>query len=223
MEKLTFHIVTPYWGPEKFLQECVHSVKMQTVSSIHHVIIDTDRKGACRNHFEALKNIDPDQNNIIVHLDGDDKFITHKALEIISKEYENRNVWATYGNYVSREKSVCRNLPQNTFRESIVDGGWGWSHPRTFRASLIPYLNESSMKDSRGNWFSSASDVAIFLPILEMAGKDRVKFIDEDLVYYRIHPNNDHSNREKLQDQVRCALELYRMPEYSRLFSLSEG
>jgi hypothetical protein len=217
MEDITFHIITPYKGPEEWLKECVHSVKIQTLSSVHHVIIDHDNKGACRNHFEALQKIDPSPNNIIIHLDGDDKFINHRALEVIKQAYLNPSIWVTYGNYVSRQGSVCRPLVQEPFRASMLTKGWRWSHPRTFRASLIPHLKESDMKDFQGNWLSSAADVAIFLPMLELAGNNRIKFIDEDLIYYRIHQNNDHASQEKLHDQMRCVITICQKLPYGEL------
>jgi len=217
MEELNFHIITPTAKDNPWLDECIHSVKMQTVEATHHVIIDDAGKGACRNHFEALQRIEPVSSNIIIHLDGDDRLITHKVLEIIRDAYRDKNVWATYGNYVSREKSVCRPIDHRTFRESIIQGGWPWSHLRTFRAHLSPYLREEDMKDDKGVWYSSAPDVAVFLPILEMSGVERVKFIDEDLVYYRIHKNNEHSDRIKLNDQIRCALHILRRNPYRKL------
>lgn len=216
-EELNFHIITPYKGPDEWLEECIQSVKMQTLKATHHVVIDTENKGACRNHFETLQKIEPTSSNIVVHLDGDDRFITYRALEIIQESYSDPNVWATYGNYVGRQRSVCRPIDERSFRESIVNGGWPWSHPRTFRAHVIPNLREDDMKDANGQWYSSAPDVAIFLPILEMAGKSRVKFIDEDLMYYRIHQWNEHANPEKLRDQVRCALHIFRRNPYKKL------
>lgn len=219
INKLEFHIITPFKGDTQLLDECRNSVRNQISSNhvTHHVIIDNDGKGACRNHFETLQKIKPDFNNIIIHLDGDDLFIGSNVISKLDKVYQNKNVWATYGNYVSRNKSVCRPMDGRGFRESIVLGGWPWSHLRTFRASLIPFLHEKDMKDSKNNWFTAAPDVAIFLPVLEMAGKDRVKFIDEDLVYYRVYDNNESGSDIKLKDQVRCALEIFNKPHYNRL------
>lgn len=215
MEKLNFHIITPYYGPDSWLEECVKSVKLQTLPCHHHVIVDTQRKGACRNHFEALQLIEPLSSNIVIHLDGDDLLLGSRVLETLSSVYADDSIWATYGNYVSQQGSVCRPMDHRSFRESIVNGGWCWSHPRTFRAHMIPYLKEEDMKDSKGEWYSSAADVAIFLPLLEMAGKSRVKYINTPLVYYRIHNLNDSSLR--LNDQVRCAVEIFNKVPYKEL------
>lgn len=218
MEDITFHIITPYKGPKNWLDECISSVKVQTYKNWqHHIVIDNENKGSCRNHFETLQKIDPKFNDVIVHLDGDDKFINQEALQIISNYYQNNNTWATYGNYVSRQGSVCKPTPVLPFRDIFRNYGWIWSHPRTFRAHLIPHLKEQDMKDGFNNWYSSAPDVAIFLPVLELCGNERIQFIDEDLIYYRIHNNNEHSSKVKLSDQVRCAIDLMKKPSYKKL------
>jgi glycosyltransferase involved in cell wall biosynthesis len=224
MNNLNFHIITPFKGKSKFLDQCIRSVKMQTLPSIHHVIIDTDNKGACRNHFEALQKINPEKNNIVVHLDGDDVLISDNVLEILSEAYQDDNIWATYGSFVSKNGSGCQSSVRDwisygsSFREFWRDrGGWPWSHLRTFRAHLIPHVKEEDMKDSSGNWFSSAGDVAVFLPILELSSKQRVKYISEDLVYYRIHDNNDHADQFKLREQFRCSQEILNKKEYKKL------
>lgn len=218
---LTFNIITPFKGPKHYLDECIESVKEQKLSRPitvnHHVIIDDNNYGACRNHFESLQKIDPVSSNIIIHLDGDDKLIDPECFNTLYDEYMNDNTWVTYGNYVSKQGSICRPSHSSSFRFIAKNYGWQWSHLRTFRAHLIPYLKEDSMKDNQGKWFSAAPDVAIFLPILELSGLKRVKFIDKDFVYYRIHSGNEHSDKIKLQDQIRCALTAYSYPVYETL------
>jgi hypothetical protein len=50
------------------------------------------------------------------------------------------------------------------------------SHLRTFYTKLLTLVKESDLKDENGNWFRAANDVAIFIPILEMAHK-RIAYI----------------------------------------------
>jgi hypothetical protein len=225
--KLEFHVITPYKGPDDWLDECKNSIRMQNSTQnrdflvFHHVIEDTQNKGACRNHFETLKSIKPffsdSHNCIIVHLDGDDKLIDYNTFNYLFDVYQNNNVWVTYGNYVSRNGSCCKPLDHLPFRESFAKHGWRWSHLRTFRHFLSEHLLEEDMKDSNGNWFTAAPDVAIILPILELSGHERVKFLDRDFVYYRLHSNNEHSTASKFHEQIRCANEIMRKKPYSKL------
>jgi hypothetical protein len=219
-------VITPYSPSIKkeWLHDCRASVKEQTYPAKHILIPDILKKGACCNHFESLRSLTASEESntygaVVIHLDGDDCFLSRYAVEKIVNEYDkNPNLVATYGNYVSTQGSICRETLQPP-RETIVRGGWAFSHPRTFLLRYAEFLREEDMKDSKGNWFSSAADVAIFCPILEMAGKDRVKFIEEPLVYYRIHSGNDHANRDKLNDQVRCAVEIFQKPNYKIVYA----
>lgn len=216
-----FFIISPFKGPRVWLDDCISSVKEQNYpnSLVHHLWVDDkDGIGAMLNHWnlhqEALSI--GDENSIVIHLDGDDRFLTREALNIVNSAYQDDNVWVTFGNYLSRHGSVCK--PQANFRERIVTGGWCFSHPRTFRLPLAKHLTEGHLKDQKGVWYSSAPDVALFCPILEWAGVSRVRFIDQDLVYYRIHQSNEaHSH---LQDQVRCAIDVYHKPKEKVLESL---
>lgn len=219
MEKLNFHIisfVSPN-SPKEWMEDCINSVKMQTVPSTHHIFVDKDQKLATQNHFETLQKIEAVSSNIIIHLDGDDSLITPRVLEMLEDHYQDSEIWATYGNYVSKAPSVCKPLDDKPFRHCILNGGWRYSHLRTFRAHLIPYLKEQHCKDINGNWYAAAADVAVFLPMLEMSGKDRVRFINEDLVYYRIHNNCNHTRRDLAHNQIRCAYELSARKPFSRL------
>lgn len=225
MENRSIFVVTPYSPSinKNWLEDCVASVENQNYLVNHILIEDTEKLGACYHHFNALKRIemsdDVQPNDIVIHLDGDDCFISNFAIETIVKEYDrNPKLAATYGNYVSIHGSICEETYISP-RERILKNGWCFSHPRTFKVELIKNLREEDMKDSKGNWFSSAADVAIFCPILEMATPSRIKFIKEPLVYYRVHSNNDHANQAKLQDQVRCAVELFQKPNYKPYYA----
>jgi len=233
---IKFIVVTPFRGNLDWLEQTMISVETQDYRNVeHHVILDgpeyknrynstdklkitvrEERKWPVWNHYHALKEIEPDKETVVVHLDGDDLFLGTKALSRIAKEYIDPDVWYTYGNYVGRSVSVCKPIKVAP-RKSILQGGWCYSHPRTFRAHTIPYLKESDMLDSNGLWYTSASDAVINCPLMELAGMDRVRFIDEDLVYYREHTSNEKSNQASLRDQVRCAIECYNKTPYSRI------
>ena len=72
------------------------------------------------------------------------------------------------------------------------------SHLRTFRAGLFHRIAEQDpafecLKDDSGRWLTSAVDAALMYPLLELAGFDRVRYIDRILYQYNDeHPGNIH-------------------------------
>jgi glycosyltransferase involved in cell wall biosynthesis len=185
-----------------------------------YVISNNINRGALYSHLDGLnkaKELGASKNSIIVQLDGDDKFCSNKSLIEIARAYVDPTCYATYGNYKTKSgaPSVCR-ANFTGFRESIVNGGWCFSHPRTFLFKLFFYVNSSSFIDEESKFYTSAPDVALFLPILELAGVNRVRFINKVLVEYN-DQNPLNEDKAKLQDQIRCALSIYRKEPYSEL------
>jgi glycosyltransferase involved in cell wall biosynthesis len=241
-----FKIVTPVYNCEKWIKKCIDSVKSQTYTNYEHIIVDdasTDgtleiameeakgfsniklvkkdfRMGVMHSHVTGTELLgkEADSEDIFVHLDGDD-WLAHKdVLSRVNKVYNEQGCWMTYGNYKTTDgrDSVC--LPQNKdlmIRLHIVEGGWPFSHLRTFKKFLWDKIRVDSLLDSNGKMFTSACDVAILCPMLEMAA-DKVYFLDEVLyVYNRDNPLNE--DKDHLDDQVRCALEIAQQTPYKPL------
>jgi hypothetical protein len=77
-----------------------------------------------------------------------------------------------YTNYLPEGGLVgwSRPFPQeviksNRYRETI----FSTSHLRAFYTQLFRNIKEEDLKDDQGNYLRAANDVAICLPILEMA------------------------------------------------------
>ena len=241
-----FRIVTPVYNSEDWIKKCIDSVKAQTYSNYEHIIVDdgsTDktleiaiqetrgdsrfkvvkkdyRMGIMHSHITGAELLgrNADDEDIYVHLDGDDWLSHDKVLERLNTVYNETGCWMTYGNYEATDgsKSVCSPKRQEKpIRLHIVEGGWCFSHLRTFKKFLWDKIKVDSLLDSTGKMFTSATDVAILCPMLEMAG-DKIEFIDEILyVYNRDNPLNE--DKADLDDQVRCALEIAQQPPYKAL------
>jgi hypothetical protein len=82
------------------------------------------------------------------------------------------------------------------------------SHLRTFRSSDYKEIEKqdpdfSCMKDKDGKFYRITYDVAMMYPIMEIAGYDKVKFIEKVLYLYNINnPLSDHVLNQKLQTYV---------------------
>ena len=71
------------------------------------------------------------------------------------------------------------------------------SHLRAFYTKLLLLIKEEDLKDEKGDWFKAANDVAIYLPVLEMAGK-KIAYLPEITYLYNDMTglNNYESKRD---------------------------
>jgi glycosyltransferase involved in cell wall biosynthesis len=232
---IRFKIITPVYNAEKWIGKCIQSVKDQDYYNFLQIIVDdcsedntfnkakecigNDKRfvlikrgskvGTMQNHILA-NEYNYKFKDIIVHLDGDDWFFDSKVLLRLNDVYKNKDIWATYGNYKTTDgsPSFCKPiLDKNKPIRSYLVSGWIFSQVRSFRSNLLKYLKEEDFKSIDGSYISVA-DVAVFIPILELCGVERVKFIkDIQMIYNRDNPLNDDKVNRRL---VIChARELY--------------
>jgi glycosyltransferase involved in cell wall biosynthesis len=177
--------------------------------------------GALANIYNAVHSCA--DNEIVVILDGDDFFAHENVLTTLNNNYADSGVWLTYGSYLDypsyqQGPAASKAIPalvteKNAFRKHP----WVSSHLRTFYAGLFKAIKIEDLF-FRGRFFPMGCDVAIMLPMLEMAGH-KARFIDEVLyLYNRANPINDHKVNFKLQKQ--CANEVRSKPVYERLAQL---
>lgn len=205
-------------SPDKtgsYVQRFVNTHHKKNIS----VIKNTQRCGALFNHYRALHTCKDDE--IIVHLDGDDWFAHRTVLQRINAEYNKKDIWLTYGqfqNWPSHTKGWCKPIPNNIVASNkFRDFGFCSAQPRTFFAWLGKRINVHDLKNKHGDFYMTAGDVALMFPMLEMAG-DRFSFID-DVIYIRNieTPLNDFKIHQKQQE--RTTQEIRRKKKYNRLDS----
>lgn len=229
----TFNIVTTVFNAEEYIEQCIQSVLDQSCQNWQMVIVNdgsvdktleraqraakgehritiidvSRRKGICNSHKLAHNSFsDMGDDDIFVHLDGDDRLLHSRVLEAVARAYEQEGVEATYGSYVSASGKVCvaRPVVHGSIRDQIKYG-WPFTHLRTFRASLWQYVHDWDLRDKDGNYYTAAVDVAIMCPVLEAA--KTVAYITEPLYFYNDNTGlNEHSTA--LMDQARCALDI---------------
>jgi glycosyltransferase involved in cell wall biosynthesis len=192
------------------------------------VIHNLSNKGACENIYNAIQScLD---GEIVVILDGDDWFAHDRVLERLNEIYANPNVWLTYGSYIeypSYTYTVAnfaqlvpeKILEKNSVRE-YAKQHWCFSHLRTFYASLYKKIKQADLLFD-GKYYDAANDVAIMIPLVEMAGK-HVEFVPEILyIYNRATPLNDNKLRAKRQQEI--AEHIYSLSKYASLASLDNA
>lgn len=221
----TFRIITPVYNAEKWIGKCIQSVKDQTHTNFTQVIVDDcssdetvevaknaidndprfilverkEKTGTMHGHIIAAE-YKYCEDDIFVHLDGDDWFSSGGVLHRLNKIYQDDNIWCTYGNYETTDKtpSICKPIEDPTIPIRVyLVMGWIFSQVRSFRGRLWKGIDEEDFRSNDGSYLAVA-DVAVFCPVLEMAGVERVKFVPEiQMIYNRNTPlNDDKVNRD---------------------------
>jgi len=230
-------------GPaEDYIADCIASIRSQSVQTwqaivtidpagdatveralaarggdsrvqIHH---NSRWQGPMVNTMQALRQSNAHPEDVIVILDGDDKFATVEALQIIESTYRDFDCWMTYGSWVS-------DLPDGqglwpAYPDGLLDfrgHRWLGTAVRTWKRWLWDLIDDSDFRDASGLYFAVGEDQAILLPMLEMSGA-RARHIPEVLMIYT------RSSRHRVcytrDAESRCnSAYLTSLPPYQRL------
>lgn len=160
------------------------------------------RVTAMENLYKAI-HFECKDNEIIVKLDGDDWLAHNNVLQRINQEYQDPNIWLTYGNYqdLPNHKKKGDLYCKPISNEFLNNGGtrkvdkiiqiYAPGHPLTFKAWLFKKIK---LKDIfyEGKFPKTAYDATMNFPLIEMA-RNNHKFIAETLyIHNKLNPINDH-------------------------------
>ena len=210
-----FRIAVPTWNTERYIAKSLSSVLIQKENNYTCcVVVDpsTDKtdyivketigkdprfkiitngvqKYALANIIDSINYQSPEDDDIIVLLDGDDWLINDNVLSIIKGYYDrDPSLLVTHGSWVAypNPNAITNNAPytEEDFRNNIRKVSWRASHLRTFKYKVWKKIKDSDFRDENNNYFRSAWDLAIMWPILEMATYKRVKFVPDILYVY---------------------------------------
>lgn len=161
------------------------------------VSIRTGRhRGAAYARLKLMRMCDP--SSIMVMLDMDD-WLTADAFEVIAKAYQNPNVRATFGSYVTDGGGGVDNRLYKP--ESVNDNTFFRKHKfqapplRTFHASLVEGVENEDMQDEKGQWYQTATDVAMSWRFLWELQANQIKHIPNRIYIYRQRPKSHSAKR----------------------------
>jgi glycosyltransferase involved in cell wall biosynthesis len=173
-------------------------------------------QGPMVNTLEAIRRSNADAEDVIVILDGDDRFATPHALRIIEETYRAFDCWLTYGSWLS-------DLPDGQGLWPAYPNGlrdfrrhrWLGTGVRTWKRWLWDLIDDSDFRDASGRYFAVGEDQAILLPMLEMSG-GRARHISEALmIYTRSSPHRVCYTRD--EESRRNSSYLAGQPPYEKL------
>lgn len=239
-------IITPLYNAKKYIGYCLASVNMQTNLNWKCYIIDncsTDGStdlvekliegndkfelirnknniGTAGSHYNIIHKEEIDDDDICVDLDGDDWFNGEGVLEKVLEQYKDGTLM-TYGQFVHWDGQNYT----NGFAGSCPTGcsnvrktpPWTTTALRTYKAGLFRKIDKKDlMLDDGETYFPVTGDLAFMIPMLEMAGDKRVKFVEDILYIYNIESDmNDY--KIHLPEQKQYELVIRNRPKYKEL------
>lgn len=170
------------------------------------------------NHWHAVQQCNDDE--IVVHLDGDDMLAHNNVLSFLDHIYSSEDVWLTYGqclmtpmNRIGPSRPIPAGAIQhNSFRKHT----WMYGHLRTFYAWLFKHICVEDLKINGSFEKTQRSpDVLFMLPMLEMAGK-HVRFIPKVLyIWNQKNPLSQH--KINLKQVLELIKYVKKLPPYQPL------
>ena len=175
------------------------------------------RHYAAKNIYDGIRKAEIfglSDNSVVAIVDGDDE-LHPGAIKRLVKEYENKNVWLTYGSYIRKSDGslIGRPYPRGC---DIRTEKWRGRHLRTMRYDLFRIIPERCFKGPGGNWLTVCYDLGIMFPAMEMAGDNRIRFIQKPMyIYNDLNPLNDHKVRG--EEQATVDMWIRAQPRFKRI------
>lgn len=184
------------------------------------------RKKACWMRNYLIQKYTND-DEICILVDGDDKLADNFVLSYLNNIYKNNDIWITYGGYSScdgkrRDWGDWPDIYKQKVGGLRESGTWYGSHIRTFYSKLYKKIDLEDLFDEEFEWFESATEVAIMIPMLEMAGPDHSHYVKDGriLYLYTINPNQQYLP-ERVKSQRKNAEFIFREKRpYNRITKL---
>jgi glycosyltransferase involved in cell wall biosynthesis len=244
--KNKFKFVIPSYNNEEFVEYNLASILNQTYQNYEVLYIDDastdntynrvveiisndnrfkvvkreENKGAAYNYFFELEDYLNNDEDIIIHLDGDDWLYDENVLNNLNDFYNDKDVWMTYGKFYcySEGDSVIEAFPQNTPHPDYVKRNklyrrdiWRASHLRTYKTFLFKALDKEDLYSKiDGKLFWHALDLAFQYPYMEMSSPNKIGVVDFPTCVYNQAPKNaertqirEHKDNSKFEDEIR--------------------
>jgi glycosyltransferase involved in cell wall biosynthesis len=235
--KNKFKIVIPLYNAEKWIKFCIRSIKNQTFENFDCIILDdistdssaevvrkeiegdnrfklvinSEKSFSLKNIYDGIGLMSPDDEDVIVTIDGDDWLANKDVLQKLNNVYNEKECWLTYGSYAEYPRNIrgkfAKKLPQKIIDDnSFRSFEWCTSHLRTFKYHLWKKIDKVDLTDSNGDFYKMTGDLAFMFPMLEMAG-NKSHYIEDILYVYNVdNPINDHKVDNSLQRKIEMIL-----------------
>jgi glycosyltransferase involved in cell wall biosynthesis len=237
-------VVSTFWNSEKFIEDCIKSIKSQYFTNYiayfiddmstdnsyeiaKSIIGDDERFRLIKNNTKKFKtknfidiindNPEIEWNDVIIEIDGDDRIKDPTVFGLINKIYTDDNIWICGSRWADINGRSMRYGKANA--DKARKSAWNFSHMRTYRSFLFRSIKIEDLM-FENDYLRAAVDIGIGVPMLEMAGNEHYYYLDEITYIYNWHENQSYSNNGAIGDsklQSRTAKYIYSLPPYEKL------
>lgn len=204
-----FKLVIPCRNCEDYIAQCLSSLQEQTFTGWTALVADDastdgtagvvksflddpriklrtapERLHLMGNTISALNSLGIRPGDVLAIVDGDDHLQPACLEKVWEQHRQGFDLVYTDEDIQGKSHSIGRTpiwgIP---VREQL----WCFSKLRSFKGYLYNLLEDQTFRDEKDKYFKAAGDLSLCLPLAELAGPGKVKFIAEKLYNYRIH------------------------------------
>ena len=139
----------------------------------------------------------PNNEDIIVTLDGDDHLLHENVLDLLNEIYSN-DYWLTYGGHTNERYE----FPDDYYTpidwsKSLRNQRFCVSHLKSHKFFLAKNIKNKDLCYRNGNMFRYADDVVMYIPMAEMSGQKHSFHIRDKVYFYNMHDNCDFQDKDR--------------------------
>jgi glycosyltransferase involved in cell wall biosynthesis len=193
------------------IARCLASIECQSYGNyqiVHNEDSENDRKYLVYRTIQAIEQSGAHSDDIVACVDADDFLCDPHAFQIIADSYNsNPDLLLTYGSYVNLSSNKCGKFCKPYLAgESFRTSDWRGSHLKTFKYKLWKQLPDSELRDEDGEYFKCCADRAMMVPMMELAGYERISHIP--MIIYCYNDLNPDSVWNTMKDLSKTTREL---------------
>ena len=205
-----FKIITPSFNNEKWVDTYYYSITNQTYQNFEvlylddcstddtlsiikklsqdnnkfHIITNKHNIKSTANTFTHIFDFMENDEEILVHVDGDDWLADINVLKKINDIYNENNCWMTYGGYIAwkGKDELIKPYPQNSDYEYLTHkynlyrrDMWRGSHLHTYKWFVHKQVKPIDMKSLIDNkFYHHAADLQLSFSAMEMCPLNKI-------------------------------------------------
>lgn len=157
---------------------------------------------SCYNYLKTNNLISPE--DIIVEVDADDWLLHSFVMQYLNEIYQDPNIWMSYGQYVQYPSGETG----GHFYLHLTEDGtirhtpFAYSHLKTYKAWLLDKVpQEYLINPKTKKYWNITADFAMCMPMVEMAGRDRIYRVDAPIYVYNNSDGADNESARRLKEQ----------------------